>query len=299
MAKEANNTATIEFPLAGVDLSGPFDMQAPGTTPAGTNVRSFEPLTQRARGGSRPGLERYLGALPTGSVIQLLDFIVDPQEDALTADTTEEPLAPFGVEYIDDPSSNNFSSRNPPGRRVRRGGSGYQSNRHKPAGTGTKRTPMLTWPPHGPVILPFDLTSGLLDATATDPVTSASVAGVFVYSPIAGTALVGGGNVLSVTFTPTDTSTYNSTSTTIVVSAFDPTDEFDGNGTGVCTAVAGDPAASFTSVQISVNGGPLVAYPDMANLTTDAPGGINIGDTASIIWFGAPLYRFQYLFSNS
>lgn len=72
--------ATLHFPKAGIDVSRAYAKQSarPGpngepavyTTPVGVNVRGFEPLTQRFRGGTRPGLVKYVAA-----VVQS-DFIV-------------------------------------------------------------------------------------------------------------------------------------------------------------------------------------------------------------------------------
>ncbi len=50
--------AELLFPTGGIDVSTEFEMQAPGTTQMGQNVRAFEPTTLRMRGGSRPGLSR-------------------------------------------------------------------------------------------------------------------------------------------------------------------------------------------------------------------------------------------------
>lgn len=50
----------LPFPERGMSLEDAFGVQTPGTTPLGTNVRLFEPTTDRARGGSRPGLERLV-----------------------------------------------------------------------------------------------------------------------------------------------------------------------------------------------------------------------------------------------
>ncbi len=55
------------FPLAGIDVSRAFAQQRSGTTPAGANVRAYEPGSNRARGGQRSGLTRYNTAIPGGS----------------------------------------------------------------------------------------------------------------------------------------------------------------------------------------------------------------------------------------
>ncbi len=76
----------LNFPLAGVDVSCPFSRQPPKqlgenfwskTTPEGINVRAFDPLEERARGGSRPGLVKYMAASPYADwIIQDLNVIV-------------------------------------------------------------------------------------------------------------------------------------------------------------------------------------------------------------------------------
>lgn len=125
------------FPTNGLDLTAGFGAQRPGTTPVGINVRTFEPGTQRGRGGSRQGLTRYvLPQLPTAAKIQCLDYIVDPSATAL--------LANFGNGGFNDPGVLDPST-NPPGSdptnpldfRVRNrgntwrtGGSGIQPNRN-------------------------------------------------------------------------------------------------------------------------------------------------------------------------
>ena len=86
--------------------------------------------------------------------------------------------------------------------------------------TITQATPTITWPSPANIIYGTPLSSTQLDATATNPVNGAPVPGVFVYNPAAGTILnAGAAQVLSVSFTPTDTTDYtNATgSTTITV----------------------------------------------------------------------------------
>lgn len=60
----------LRFPLGGIDQSQAFSLQPPRqtrfgpaqTTVLGVNVRAFEAATGRARGGSRPGLAKYVAA---------------------------------------------------------------------------------------------------------------------------------------------------------------------------------------------------------------------------------------------
>jgi hypothetical protein len=78
--------AELTAPLAGIDLSQGFQNQMPaqmptgdysGTTPVGINVRSFEPGTSRMRGGSRPGLAKYIPrAIVEGWIVQELNTVV-------------------------------------------------------------------------------------------------------------------------------------------------------------------------------------------------------------------------------
>ncbi len=115
MAKVPQPAETIQdwpFPLSGIDLAHEFDRQPISTTPVGVNVRSFPPLGERGRGGSRGGLSKYIDDLVEGvNVIQHLNLIVDPTTEALnTDDDVMTPTRPFF-----DAKSGNF---------IRTGGSG-------------------------------------------------------------------------------------------------------------------------------------------------------------------------------
>jgi hypothetical protein len=83
--------------------------------------------------------------------------------------------------------------------------------------TVRQATPSLTW------ANPADITSGTpLGKTQLDA--TASVPGTFSYSPAAGTILSPGqGQVLSVTFTPTDTTDYTTVSARATVNVLEPT----------------------------------------------------------------------------
>lgn len=76
--------AVIRFPLYGTDVSMELENQRAGTTPIGANVRAFEALTQRGRGGSRPGLRKFVAGpvavIPPSNpqAIQNLTVVVDP-----------------------------------------------------------------------------------------------------------------------------------------------------------------------------------------------------------------------------
>ena len=74
-----------------------------------------------------------------------------------------------------------------------------------------KATPTITWANPADITYGTALGATQLDATATVP-------GSFVYTPAAGTVLsAGAGQTLSVTFTPTDTTDYNSVTTTATI----------------------------------------------------------------------------------
>jgi len=74
----------------------------------------------------------------------------------------------------------------------------------------TRVTPTITWPAPAPISYGTPLGAAQLNATAS--VASANVAGTFTYTPPAGTVLGAGGQPLSVSFTPTDTTLYTSAS---------------------------------------------------------------------------------------
>jgi C1A family cysteine protease len=77
--------------------------------------------------------------------------------------------------------------------------------------TVNKATPTITWATPAAVTVGTALSSAQLDATA-------SVPGTFAYSPAAGTVMSTAGNTtLSVTFTPTDSTDYNTATASVVL----------------------------------------------------------------------------------
>jgi glucuronoarabinoxylan endo-1,4-beta-xylanase len=82
----------------------------------------------------------------------------------------------------------------------------------------SKTTPTITWATPTPIVYGTALSSTQLDATT-------SVAGTFSYSPAAGQVLTAGSQTLTVTFTPTDTTDYNTAtaSVTLAVAQVTPT----------------------------------------------------------------------------
>ena len=73
-----------------------------------------------------------------------------------------------------------------------------------------KATPVITWANPAPITYGTALSATQLNATA-------NVAGTFIYSPAAGTVLTAGTQALSVAFTPTDTTDYNSANATVTL----------------------------------------------------------------------------------
>ena len=77
--------------------------------------------------------------------------------------------------------------------------------------TVVKATPTITW------ANPADITAGT-PLGASQLAATASVAGVFTYSPVNGTLLgAGAGQTLAVTFTPSDTTHYNPATATVTI----------------------------------------------------------------------------------
>lgn len=74
--------------------------------------------------------------------------------------------------------------------------------------TVAQATPTISW--KNPLPITYGTPLGIAQLNAI-----ASVQGNFVYSPAAGTVLTAGGQTLSVTFTPTDTTDYTTATATI------------------------------------------------------------------------------------
>lgn len=112
----------VLFPVAGLNVATSYGQQPKGTTPTGVNVRAFESLANRGRGGSRCGLSQFLPVTtPAGDfLIQHMNVIVDPQSPALLAGGEFPP----GTVPIPDPDAGRY-----PTRLIRPGGDGVQLNR--------------------------------------------------------------------------------------------------------------------------------------------------------------------------
>lgn len=102
------------FPVQGVDTTCEYMRQPDATTPDAQNVRIHDPLAERARGGSRPGIGKYNPDQVNGETYQVqhLNILVDPQAPALS-----------GTAEVDDDSTTNGPFR-VPHRKIRSGGNG-------------------------------------------------------------------------------------------------------------------------------------------------------------------------------
>lgn len=145
MTPNQAKTLDLIFPVDGVDVSCAYDRQPGGTTPAGVNVRGYETLTNRDRGGSRSGLSPYMQLIPGGGLIQCLNIIVDPTAPALPGqDDDPTPGA------IDDPSSDGSGdpydgSGGNGGRNPLRPATGRR-RQIRPGGTGKRRSRQRNYP---------------------------------------------------------------------------------------------------------------------------------------------------------
>jgi azurin len=107
--------------------------------------------------------------------------------------------------------------------------------------TVSKATPTITWATPASITSGTALSSTQLDATA-------SVPGTFVYSPAAGTTPAAGMDTLSVTFTPTDTTDYNTATATVTLAVADFTFTAPSGSSTSATAPPGQPATYTLSV---------------------------------------------------
>ncbi len=108
----------------------------------------------------------------------------------------------------------------------------------------SKATPVITWPTPAPINYGTALGSAQLDATCT-------VAGTFVYSPVAGTIPAVGSDTLSVTFTPSDSKDYNLATATVILVV-------NNVGTPIIPYIQVNNGSWQTTATITVNYGDIV-----------------------------------------
>lgn len=85
MAKTKKRLVRLEFPLGGLNRRFGYRNQPPYTTPDALNVRPFDTLAGRARGGSRPGLQKaYYEELGSGAAVRMLSSVSYVKGDGFT-----------------------------------------------------------------------------------------------------------------------------------------------------------------------------------------------------------------------
>ncbi len=139
--------------------------------------------------------------------------------------------------------------------------------------TVNQATPKLTWPTPAAIYTSTPLSATQLDANATG-VTGAALPGSFVYTPAAGTLLTAGPHALSVTFTPTDATDYNTATTQVTIQVNAPT------ASTVVIQESSNPitfgqSETFTAIVTGSDGKPLTG--GTATFTSDA---ISLGASA-------------------
>jgi hypothetical protein len=142
-----------------------------------------------------------------------------------------------------------------------------------------KTNPVITWSD------PADITYGTL-LSSTQLNASASVAGTFVYSPAAGTLLsAGNAQTLSTTFTPTDTTLYNTVNASVAINVLKANATVTVNGyTGTYDAAA----HGATGTATGIGGADLSGGLSLGASFTNVPGG-----TASWTFSGGTNYNDQ------
>jgi 6-phosphogluconolactonase (cycloisomerase 2 family) len=124
--------------------------------------------------------------------------------------------------------------------------------------TVNKATPAITWTAPDPITQGTALSATQLDATA-------SVPGTFAYNPASGAVLNAGTQTLSVTFTPTDSTNYNSANSSVALTV----NASSGGGIGP----SGGTVNGFYGARVTVPAGALSSAVDIEipRHDTDAP----------------------------
>lgn len=194
------NTKELLFPSFGLEQTkSQYDDQRDGTTNVGVNVRTYDAIEGRGRGGSRAGLTRWINQKVNGtSLIQHLNSIVTTAATALASHDVNDF---YPVDYPGGTFLENFPDAYP-GDDVYTlngvlGGYGYlpdpafpNSLRIPTYGSGIQptpvsarlTTPLITWA-NFTITAGTPLSSTQLNATFTDADTSATLTGTATYSP--------------------------------------------------------------------------------------------------------------------
>ncbi len=96
----------LRFPLKGFDENWAFGAQPEDTTPECLNVRPYDVLGQRLRGGQRPGLSKFIDTQVNGTTpIQRLGLLVQASDEGVASSHTETFTAADGTFLARFPST--------------------------------------------------------------------------------------------------------------------------------------------------------------------------------------------------
>ena len=314
----------LPFPLHGIDRSLGFSSQPGGTTPTGQNVRAHEPRSARAKGGSRPGLSRFIDS-SLGGPVQLLAAIASSDEAgsyARSLPVGDASSPPTG--YTDDPSSaGDMSSwgqgdgkdwgadgtpgeggqggnsagggglgrltRTPPNR-IRTGGSGIPPGKNSLPSI----TPAITWPavPEVSVIdtvtHPDDSAETWPEPVARDP-SGNIIPGEWTYTPAEGTTLTPGDHTVTGIFKPTDPAFgVKDATTTVRAEYMIPRDSTKKTGTG--PNIISDPITSkagelLVAVVVTQTASTPILQDNQENVWTQAGSTVTSGVLKLSLWY--------------
>jgi hypothetical protein len=176
-------------------------------------------------------------------------------------------------------------------------GCGGSSNTGGGGGGGSTDTPTVNWSAPAAITYGTALSATQLNAAAT--YNGSSVAGTYNYSPAAGTVLAAGSQTLNVTFTPSDTTTYNAATAKVTLTVNQATLTITANSASRAYG-ASNPAFTYTPTGF-VNGDMSSVLSGSPSLTTTAtasspPSGYPI--TAAAGTLAAANYSFTFVNST-
>ncbi|HEY1985564.1 MAG TPA: Ig-like domain repeat protein [Terracidiphilus sp.] len=137
----------------------------------------------------------------------------------------------------------------------------------------TQATPTITWPTPAPIYTSTPLSATQLDATATG-VVAGNLAGTFIYKPTVGTTLTAGPQVLTVAFTPTDTTDYTNATGQVTIQVNAVTAASVSIAESAASITFGQ-SVTFTATVTGTDGKPFSG--GTASFTSD---GVGIGSAA-------------------
>jgi hypothetical protein len=204
------------------------------------------PVT-RAYGAANPAFSGTITGLVGGDVIT-------PTYSSAAIATT-----PVGV-YATGPIGVTDGLSDPNGKLVN-----YTLTQNTGTFTITQATPGLTWATPAPITYGTPLSATQLNAT------SGGVAGTFAYSPAAGTILTPGSQLLSVIFTPTDTTDYQSQSASVALTVNKATLTITPNP---ASKIFGAANPTFTGTVTGLVSGDTILIGYTSSATTTTPVGV-------------------------